>query len=223
MQKNNKPEKFKNFLKETAQTIITSLLLTFFIYQFIARPNQVKGASMIPNIQHNELIFTNQMKHIVSNTALGHKMHWEYKRGEIVIFQLPGYEPYIKRIIALPGENITIQNRKVYINGKLLIEEYLPEGEVTLQGDFLTEGTTRRVPANSYVMLGDNRTNSRDSRYSSVGFVPHAYIIGPAALRILPLTRIGFVHIGDYHLDSKRKVLNIKPQGTEISGEILGE
>lgn len=191
-------EKFGSFLKETAQTIITALILTFFIYYFIATPNQVKGASMLPNVHDNELILTNRMKHLVGSTILGEKFNINYNRGEIVIFKIPGYEAYIKRIIAMPGDKVEIVEEGVLVNDRLVDEEYIPDDFETRPGDFLRKNSPKIVPDNSYMVMGDNRENSLDSRYQSVGFVPREYIIGPAAFRVLPLSSFGIIPKGEY-------------------------
>ncbi len=186
------------FLKETLQTIIFALILTLIIYYFIATPNQVQGYSMMPNIQPNELILTNRFKHLVGDTSFGEKHHWNYQRGQVVIFEQPSKEPFIKRIIALPGDEIEIIEGYLVINGEKLEEKYLAPDILTLPGSFLKEGKKMIVPEDHYVVFGDNRVNSLDSRQKEVGFVDRKDMIGPAEFRLLPINKIGFIPIGEY-------------------------
>ncbi|MBD2411397.1 signal peptidase I [Nostoc calcicola FACHB-389] len=120
------------------------------------------------------------------------------KRGDIIIFkptekltQLEYTEPFIKRIIALPGEKVELRKGKVYINNQLLQEKYLDRKQKTTidvcasdeQPPALSKPQT--LPPNSYLTLGDNRTNSYDSR--CWGFVPKENIIGRVVRRVWPL------------------------------------
>ncbi|MBW4678128.1 MAG: signal peptidase I [Desmonostoc geniculatum HA4340-LM1] len=125
------------------------------------------------------------------------------QRGDIVVFwpteelQKEQYQDaFIKRVIALPGEKVQLQDGKVYINNKPLPEEnYLSYGQSTLidvcssgpQPPFLAKSQT--IPADSYLVLGDNRNSSYDSR--CWGVVPRQNIIGHAVFRFWPVNRIG--------------------------------
>lgn len=192
-----------SFVKESLQTILTALILALLINFFIATPNQVDGISMEPNIHNDELILTNRVKHLVSSTFLGKQLSWDYERGEIIIFQKPGNKPFIKRVIGLPGDLVMVIDGRLVVNGKLIEEKYIPENVRTNSGTFLREGQETLIPENSYLAFGDNRVNSLDSRYVDVGFVKKEYIIGPAAFRIFPLNRIGFIPVGDFIEDGE--------------------
>jgi signal peptidase I len=126
----------------------------------------------------------------------------EPKRGDVVVFRLPS-DPnvnYIKRLIGLPGDEITYRNKRLYINNEPVNIEYLGLYETdlgaevriareslgTVEHDILLmpyqqsmEGTFV-VPEGHYFMMGDNRDNSRDSRYPGVGFIPADYVVGRA-------------------------------------------
>jgi signal peptidase I len=193
-----KPFSLKYFIKETLQTVATALVITFIIYNFVSKPNQVRGESMEPNIKPNDMILTNQMKAILAKTNLGKKFNLDYKRGDIVILKLPGHEPYIKRIVAGPGDIVEIKNDHLVVNDNVVIENYLENSVITTPGDFLKEEEPKIVPDDHFVVMGDNRKRSLDSRYTSVGFIPKEYIIGPAALRILPLDKIGGIKTGQF-------------------------
>lgn len=112
------------------------------------------------------------------------------QRYDIIIFKYPDDESvlYIKRIIGLPGETVTILNGKVYINGseEPLDDSFTPE---TPLGDF----GPYTVPGNSYFVLGDNRNYSFDSRYWENTFVREDQILGKAAFCYFPFSRFGKV------------------------------
>lgn len=196
---NKLQSKFSLFIKDTLQTVATALVMTFIIYNFISKPNQVRGESMEPNIKPRDFILTNQMKDILIKTGIGNNLNLNYDRGDIVILRIPGEEPYIKRIVAGPGDIIEIRNSHLIVNNKVLIEKYLTSNVITTPGDFLREGEAKEVPGDNYFVMGDNRTRSLDSRYMKVGFVPKQYIIGPASLRIWPFEKFGFLASGEYN------------------------
>ncbi|MCA9386000.1 signal peptidase I [Candidatus Dojkabacteria bacterium] len=199
-----------SFLKETAQTIITALILTGFIYYFIATPNQVQGSSMYPNVLPDELILTSRFKHHLSTSELGKRLGWDYHHGQIIIFEKPGKEAFIKRIIAIPGDTVLLEGNRIIINGETIHELYLSDDIKTSAGNFLREGIEVTVPEESYIVLGDNRTNSLDSRHQDVGFVHFEDIIGPAELRILPINRLGIIPIGETEPDEHEANPNIE-------------
>jgi signal peptidase I len=191
--------KLKAFVKESLETISTALVLTFVIYYFISTPNQVQGKSMMPNVQPNELILTNRIKHHLSKTPLADTLHQNYERGDVVIFKLPEEEAFIKRVIALPGDQIGVCESKLIVNNETVEEVYIDSDESpTYSSDFLKECEIKTVPDDSYAVFGDNRLHSLDSRSSQVGFVRKKYFIGPAFLRLMPLNRFGILKKGQY-------------------------
>ncbi|MCL6444783.1 MAG: signal peptidase I [Alicyclobacillus sp.] len=109
-------------------------------------------------------------------------------RGEVIVFKFPDdpTQDFVKRIIGLPGDTVSIHGGHVYVNGKVLHEPYLtkPWG--------ITDGTygPYHVPKNSYFVLGDNRDDSDDSRLWIHTYVPRSYIIGRADLVVWPLNHI---------------------------------
>lgn len=163
------------------------LVLCGFIYIFIASPNQVEGDSMMPNLSNNELIVTDKIDgllyHVNDNLGL------QYSRGDIIVFQRPGFKDFVKRIIGLPGEKISIKNGHVFVNGKELKEDYL--GDVyTIGGDFISNtGEEIFIPENRYFVLGDNREDSLDSRFSEIGLINKDWVKGKVIARYWPITR----------------------------------
>lgn len=112
------------------------------------------------------------------------------ERGDIIIFRFPDNEKekYVKRIIGLPGETVTINEGKIYINDATepLEEEYLKEDWVEAAGPYVFQ-----VPENSYFVMGDNRNNSYDSRYWDNTFVTREEIIGKALFVYYPFNHMG--------------------------------
>ena len=128
---------------------------------------------------------------------------WSYRlhpihRGDIVVFSKPKGElasninDLIKRVIALPGETVTIQNDHVYINGHQLIEPYLRPQDVTTShpGKYAcTPKAPCTIPKGEIWVMGDNRVFSEDSRY--FGPITESSVVGRAFFRIWPLNRVG--------------------------------
>lgn len=175
----------KNWVAETAQTIIVSLAITIFVYLVVAMPNEVLSVSMEPTFKEGDLIITNR-----TIQWLGGSEGYNYKRGDIVVFQQPGNPDLIKRVVGLPGDVIMIKDGKVFVNDQELVESYLNKSVVTRGADFMREGKPITVPAGSYIMMGDNRGNSHDSRYGDIGFVKREHMKGKVILRYWPYQRI---------------------------------
>lgn len=158
-----------NILLDTAQTIVVAAVIFFFIYWFLFRPFQVNGESMMPTFKNGEYILTN---------IISLRFNAPHK-GDVIVFKSPTDEDkdFIKRIIAVPGDTVMVQNGAVFVNGQKLDESsYLPPDFQTQQGAFLTEGVSKTVPEDTYFVMGDNRSNSSDSR--TWGFLPKKEIIG---------------------------------------------
>lgn len=127
------------------------------------------------------------------NRLIGNRLAYinsEPERGDIVIFKYPDNEEetYVKRVIGLPGETITIENAKIYINGadEPLEEAYLKEEWVEETGVY-----TYEVPEDCYLVLGDNRNNSWDARYWTNTYVSKEKILGEAIFTYWPLNQFG--------------------------------
>lgn len=109
-------------------------------------------------------------------------------RGDVIVFKAPvdREKDYIKRVIGLPGETISVHDTHVYINGKEFDETAYLHDVKTNPGAFLEEGVTKIIPKNSYIVMGDNRSGSSDSR--EWGLVTRDEIIGKALFVYWPLT-----------------------------------
>ncbi len=141
---------------------------------------RIPSASMENTVMTNDRIFGNRLAYKTSDP----------QRYDIVIFRYPDDESklFIKRIIGLPGETVTIVNGKVYIDDSTepLDDSFCPEKMIGSFGPFV-------VPEGHYFMLGDNRNNSHDSRFWDEPYVARKKILGKAWFRYWPLTKIGVV------------------------------
>lgn len=202
MQEGTNKEESNVFL-DLLQTVVIALSICIVIYLFIATPNEVHGQSMEPNFQDAELLLTNKVIQLLGNTKLS-DIIGEYYRGDVVIFKHTlSQEDFIKRIVAIEGDTVVIEDGHVYVNGIQLQEHYLPNGRRTEAGSFLIEGEAVRVPEGSYIVLGDNRGNSTDSRSKLVGFVKRSDLKGRVFFRYWPLDTFGLVKGHHYtELDS---------------------
>lgn len=178
----NIPIEVYEFFKTAGKVLI---ICTFF-YLFIATPNQVEGDSMAPILNSGELIITDKIDNFLVNVSSN--LGTGYQRGDIVVFQKPKYKDFVKRIVGLPGEKISIKNGHVFVNEIELKEDYVLE-HTTLGGDFLSsEGPEILIPEDRYLVLGDNRIDSLDSRYNDIGLINKAWIKGRVILKYWPLS-----------------------------------
>ncbi|MBI2195749.1 MAG: signal peptidase I [Candidatus Levybacteria bacterium] len=167
-----------SFLLDIAETLVFSLVFFIIIWAFFLRPFQVNGLSMFPSFKDKQYVLTN---------IIG--LHFSSpKVGDVVVFKSPmnNEEDFIKRVIGVPFDKVMVKSGLVYINGKTLDEStYVKKGDKTYGGAFLKEGLEVEVPKDSYVVLGDNRLYSSDSR--EWGFVPKDFIIGTSFFAYWPI------------------------------------
>lgn len=181
--------KEKNSKKRAAfewiRDIVIAVMVALVVINFVT-PTFVEGNSMEPNLHDGDYLIMSRQ----SYKLLG----GEPEYGDIVVVRSSlededGEEKLIiKRIIGLPGDEITIENGKVYVNGVEQDDSYTKDG-VT---DGAIEGLI--VPDDSVFCLGDNRLNSKDSRSPSVGCIPMNDILGKVVFRILPISDFGFIY-----------------------------
>ena len=182
-------------LVEALNTLVFALSISIIVYLFFAIPNQVQGSSMYPFLENNEVLLTNKFIQIAGGEE-SVLSQYNYQRGDLIVFQLPDQPDLVKRIIGLPGEQVKIRDGRVIVNGEVLVEDYLPAGRRTNPGAFISENTEKTVPKDSYFVLGDNRSNSKDSRTIEVGFVPRKYMKGSPFIRVYPLEKFNFLSPG---------------------------
>ena len=185
----------RKFLKELFSTglyILGVLLITYVIVTFVGQRTVVKGASMEPTLHGSDDRDESKVGDNLIVDKLSYRFH-DPERFDIIVFPYQyggGKEFYIKRIIGLPGETVRIdQNGNIYINGKLLKENY---GKETMLNNGRA-GSDVYLGSDEYFVLGDNRNNSIDSRWSDVGNVSREDIVGKVVLRIYPFKSFGLI------------------------------
>lgn len=155
------PSSSSNLVKE----ILETLLFTFFVIWFVKTASQnfrIEGASMQPTLQEGQYLIVNRLSYFLD----------EPKRGDIIVLHFPNdrSRDFIKRIIGLPGDTVSITNGEVRVNDVLINEPYIKDPSPNNQ--------TWTVTEDHYFVMGDNRRNSSDSR--SWSFLPEDDIIGQA-------------------------------------------
>lgn len=176
------------FFLDILEVVFFAVAIFLVVYLTILQPHKIKGASMEPNFPDGEYLLTDKVSYRFN----------EPKRGDVIVFKAPVGEgdEFIKRIIGLPGEKVTLKDNHIFINDKLLSEKYLDENLKTSGGYFLGEGATILVPDGKYLVLGDNRPHSSDSR--SWGVIEKKVITGRAWLIYWPVSNAGLVKKVNY-------------------------
>ena len=192
--------------REWGESLLVVLIIAFVVRSFIVAPFKIPSSSMVPTLDVGDYIFVLRYSYGLripfTNIQLMPKAP---KRGDVVVFDYPENRSmdFIKRVIGLPGDTIDYKDNALYINGQKMPltrignrSYFMGDGEVDVSGlyredlmgvkhdvlrkDFSIKDGEWKVPAGEYFMLGDNRNNSRDSRFW--GFVPQSYLVGRAAI-----------------------------------------
>ena len=178
----------RNFLLETLETILLAVAI-FLVLHASVQNFKVEGPSMAPTLNHGEYLLVNKLVYRGFSLSEIYKVLPGFssdstdtfypfhppQRGEVLVFQFP-HDPdrdFVKRIIGIPGDSITIRNGQVFRNGLYIDEPYVAE-----KGN--TNMASIRVPNSGYFVLGDNRPNSNDSRTWNFMFVAHDAVVGKA-------------------------------------------
>ena len=166
----------KNKVKVLLPYIII-ILVVLFIKAFIVTPIKVNGESMYPTLEEGDIMILNKTAYYFNKP----------ERFDIVVVNMPD-EYLIKRVIGLPGEHIEYKDNTLYVDGKKVKENF----KHGVTEDFnIEELGSDTIPLNTYLVLGDNRENSLDSR--ELGFIREDQLLGRTSLIILPFNRIGSV------------------------------
>ncbi len=177
-------QKIYHFLIDTIQTVLLAASFFLVIYIFLFRPFQVSGSSMHPTFVDGEYILTNLITLRLN----------ELKKGDVIVFEAPTdkEKDFIKRVIGVGGDSVSIVNGDFYLNGQKMNESaYLNIDVRTYGGAFLTEGQTAIVPQGEYFAAGDNRPHSSDSR--QFGFIKKEKIIGKSMFVYWPPNKMRLV------------------------------
>lgn len=200
----------RSALWEIAETLLLALVI-FLLVRSVVLNFRVEGLSMEPSLDTGQMLLVNRQVyfHFDLNGVLdalpfverdGERIIYLLhppQRGDIVVFEPPigrPEKPYIKRVIGLPGETVSIRDGSVFVDGARLDEPYLGMTATNWQGK--PEGFELVVPEGHYFVLGDNRNNSTDSR--SFGPVSVDDILGKAWLSYWPTNHLGILSTPDY-------------------------
>jgi signal peptidase I len=169
----------KSGMSSWVRDLVISVSVSAFIIIFLYQPVRVEGTSMLPVLEDQDRLFVNKMAYRVG----------EIHRGDVVVFLYPHdhQKSYIKRVIALPGDDLKIDHGHVYVNGRALSEKYVPPRFEDARS--LPESI---IPDNEYFVMGDHRSISSDSR--DFGPVERDLIYGKAAFVYWPMEQAGVVH-----------------------------
>ena len=191
----NDPEETSSsrWIVELVGIVVAAILIAVLLRTFVVATYSIPSGSMEPTLQIGDRIVVNKLSYHLHGVD----------RGNIVVFTTPPNEDcagppvadLVKRVIGLPGEIISLEDGRVYIDGRLLPEPFLPSD---VRADNYPGPSTNayalhhpyRIPAGDVYVMGDNRPKSCDSRFW--GPIRESTIVGKVDLRIWPLSRIGF-------------------------------
>lgn len=164
-------------IKEYTISIIAALFIALLFHNYVFARATVEGPSMQPTLHNKDILFLEKISTETSNV----------KRGQIVVFDSKDAEGnyYIKRVIGIAGDVVEIKNGHVYLNGNVLDENYLSANDIT---ESLSTKSKYTVPSGCVFVLGDNRTNSIDSRI--LGPINLKDLKGHAVIRVFPFDSV---------------------------------
>ena len=166
----------KEFIIDLIKLLVVVVVILFLMI-YIVSVTQVVGNSMYSTLKDGDVLILNKFKY----------RFFDIKRGDIISLENDDTKYLIKRVIGLPGDSISIKDNTLYINGEVYIENYLEEGLVYDDFELSSLGYDV-IPDDMYLVLGDNREDSLDSR--EIGLIKKENIIGKVSFRIWPLNKL---------------------------------
>ena len=167
---------YRQSLRGTVSVLVVVAAVAVLVATLFLPILQISGDSMSPTLKHDEIVVLHKTK--------------KFDRGDLIGFYYQG-KILLKRVIAVSGDEVAIDSDgNVYVNGEILEEPYVMDKEL---GNCDIE-FPYKVPGAGYFVLGDQRSNSVDSRNSAIGSISQEDIIGKVFVRVWPLSRIGSVY-----------------------------
>jgi signal peptidase I len=189
----DEPPRTARWVREALVVVVIAVLAAFLLRTFVVQTFYIPSGSMEPTLQVGDRILVNKLSYQLHGVG----------RSDIVVFSRPPNEncggpevnDLVKRVIGLPGETLSLSGGYVYVNGHRLDESWLPASEqgVTKSGPTGTPYSLEhafRVPADDYFVMGDNRTDSCDSRFW--GPINKSIIVGKVEMRVWPISSWSF-------------------------------
>jgi signal peptidase I len=192
--------------RSTARTVVEwvvivlgAVVVALLIRTFVAQAFYIPSESMEPALERHDRVVVNKLTYDFDDVS----------RGDVIVVSKPpgqaadGVADLIKRVVGVPGDTLVIQDGAVYLNGSLLREPYLPPGTFTAPGSGTplpgADGLAPRcgtedpcvVPDGHVFVMGDNRSTSKDSRWTDLGYVSSEQLVGRAFVRVWPINRLG--------------------------------
>ena len=180
--------------RQALLTFLTPFLLVACLRWLLVEPFVIPSGSMIPTLLIHDHIFVNKLRFGI-HVPFGHEFMWQWdspERNEIVVFRYPENPEvyFVKRILAVGGDEISVENGTIFVNGKAFEQEPVENSDEDFQyfrenghliryrNKDLSQFAVVKVPENSFFVIGDNRDQSSDSRFW--GFIPNKNLIGTA-------------------------------------------
>ncbi|MEJ7541876.1 signal peptidase I [Staphylococcus intermedius] len=189
--------------KETIEWLLSiglALLIVGLLYAFVIKPYNIKGDSMDPTLKDGERVIVNKL-----GKTLGH-----LDNGNVIVFHADETNDYVKRIIGKPGDHVVYKDDQLYLNGKKVDEPYLDynlkhKTYEQITGSFDSKDLPgsngeAQIPKDKYLVLGDNREVSKDSR--AFGLIDKDQIVGKVAFRFWPLSEFK-INFNPDHTDTQ--------------------
>jgi len=188
-------QRIKLIVKEWVEAIVIAFVLAMIIRAFAIQAFKIPSGSMRPTLKEGDRLLVSKLSYGPRIPFTEKRIHGfsKLKRGDVIVFDstVDPKKDFIKRLIALGGETVEIENGDVYINGELVTHPVIKNNYYFNRGEYGQRNKEVQVPEGFYFVLGDNSSNSEDSRYW--GFVPEGKIIGQAILLYWPPSRLGMI------------------------------
>lgn len=170
----------KKTIIEWTISIITAVVLVFLVKTFLFDTYRVDGSSMNETFQNGDRVIVNKLMNYFT----------DYETGDVIVFNAANDDLHIKRVIGTPGDTVMVRDNNIIINDNVYEEPYLDHHFRRVNEYLVSDLNGEPIPEDKYIVLGDNRTNSQDSRH--YGLIDRSSIIGEVQLKIWPFNEFTF-------------------------------